>query len=198
MKREYVVLDVETRESFQEIGGWSPSRLTVSLVGLYDAQAGEERTFRQEELPALEARLRDTPLVIGFNLLGFDYAVLKPALSFDPYALPTVDLFDHLQRVLGYRPKLDDVASATLGRGKSGTGLEAIRLFKEGNWEALARYCLDDVRLTRDLYEYGIHYGQVKVPARDGTAREVRATWVPVPEQAPHQGKLGAGQARMF
>jgi len=133
---------------------------------------------------------------------------LKPALSFDPSTLPTVDLFDHVQRQLGFRPKLDDLAAATLGRRKSGDGLEAIRLYRAGEWDALARYCLDDVRITRDLYEHGYTRGQVKFPMRDGTIAELKATWQPasaeatagrpVPEQASHEDTLGAGQARMF
>lgn len=198
----YVVLDLETRESFRDVGGWTPEKLTISLVGIFDARTSTERTYRLEELRALERVLADRPHVVGFNLLGFDYAVLKSVLSFDPYALPTVDMFDHLQRQLGFRPKLDDVASATLGRRKSGNGLEAIRFYREGNWEALARYCLDDVRLTREIYEYGLAHGHVKFPVRnapattskmlagaggptrEGAVAEVKATWVPMPVQA--------------
>lgn len=180
----YLVLDLETRQSFRDVGGFDPARLTVSLVGLYDAARGEERVYRLEHLAELGRVLRPAPRIVGFNLLGFDYAVLRPVLDFDPYTLPTVDLFDHLQRILGFRPKLDDVAAATLGLRKSGTGLDAIRLYQQGNWEALARYCLDDVRLTKDLYEYGLTNGHVKFPLRDGTIAEVQATWMPVPEQA--------------
>lgn len=180
----YVVLDLETKQSFRDVGAYDPAKLTISLVGTYDAATGQERTFRLEEIAALEEMLRSSPTVVGFNLLGFDYAVLKPVLRIDPYALPTIDLFDHLQRQLGFRPKLDDVAAATLGRRKSGSGLEAIRLYRQGNWEALARYCLDDVRLTKEIYKHGLAHGHVKFPMRDGTISEVKATWVPVPEQA--------------
>lgn len=180
----YVVLDLETRESFRDVGGWAPEKLTISLVGIFDARTGTERTYRLEELPELERVLADRPQVVGYNLFGFDYAVLKSVISLDPYALPTVDMFDHLQRELGFRPKLDDVAAATLGRRKSGSGLEAIRLYQQGNWEALARYCLDDVRLTKEIYEYGLTHGHVKFPMREGTIAEVKATWIPVPEQA--------------
>lgn len=184
MQLNYVVLDIETRESFQDIGGFEPSRLTLSVAGVYDAATGSERSYRAEQLPELAEVLRQTPRVVGYNLLGFDYAVLKSVFSFDPYTLPTVDLFDHLQRVLGFRPKLDDVARATLGKGKSGNGLDAIRLYQEGNWDALTRYCLDDVHITKEIYEYGLQHGHVKFPMRDGTIADLKATWVPVPEQS--------------
>lgn len=189
----YLVLDLETRESFRDVGAYAPSKLTISLVGTYDAATDTEQTFRLEELAALERLLRGASLVVGFNLVGFDYPVLASALGraatgnpgalLDPYALPTVDLFDHLQRQLGFRPKLDDVAAATLGRRKSGTGLEAIRLYQRGDWDALARYCLDDVRITKNIYEYGLRYGFVKFPKRDGAVAEIKATWIPVPVQ---------------
>lgn len=211
MKLNYVVLDLETRESFRDVGSWNPSKLTVSVAGVYDARSGSEHIFRLEELTDLAQLLRSSERVVGFNLLGFDYAVLKSAFAqasadrpadgdtlFDPYTLPTVDVFDHLQRELGFRPKLDDVAAATLGRRKSGDGLQAIRLYQQGKWEELARYCLDDVRITKDVYEYGLQFGYVKFPMCDGRIADVKATWQPVPEQAPHQDKLGAGQARMF
>lgn len=180
----YVVLDLETRESFRDVGSFDPAKLTISVVGLYNAATDAEQVFRLEDIGALEGILSHTSRVVGFNLLGFDYHVLQSVFHVDPFTLPTVDLFDRLQRELGFRPKLDDVAAATLGKRKSGNGLEAIRLYQEGNWDALARYCLDDVRLTRDIYEYGLTYGHVKFPSRDGTVREVKAAWVPVPEQA--------------
>lgn len=192
MSQHYVVLDLETRQSFQDVRAFDPARLTVSVAGLYEAAANREQVYRVEELSELADVLRRAPRVVGFNLLGFDYAVLKSAFAaasagtpaLDPYTLPTVDLFDHLQRVLGFRPKLDDVARSTLGRGKSGTGLDAIRLYQEGKWEELAQYCLDDVRITRELYEHGLHHGSVKFPMRNGTTADVKATWVPLPEQA--------------
>jgi DEAD/DEAH box helicase domain-containing protein len=88
-----------------------------------------------------------------------------------------------VEKELGFRAKLDHLAFATLGRGKSGHGLEAIRLYQAGKWEELARYCLDDVRITYELYEYGLKHGHIKFPDRNGTIKEVKATWVPVPEQ---------------
>lgn len=189
----YVALDLETRETFREVGAFNPALLSISLVGLYDSAADREHVFRVEELGALADLLSASPRVVGFNLHGFDYAVLKsafakmpadsPARNFDPFTLPTVDLFTHLRQQLGFRPKLDALAHATLGRGKIGDGLDAIRFYRQGNWDSLAAYCLEDVRLTRDLYEYGLRHGHVKIVPRDGQLREIAATWVPAPEQ---------------
>ncbi|OGG32163.1 hypothetical protein A3I80_04620 [Candidatus Gottesmanbacteria bacterium RIFCSPLOWO2_02_FULL_40_10] len=41
-----------------------------------------------------------------------------------------------------------------MGLKKSGHGLMAINYFRQGDWQKLESYCLDDVRITRDLYSY--------------------------------------------
>ena len=64
----YVVLDLETRESFQAVGGFNPSLLTISVAGTYDAPTGTERTLRLEELETLEHLLRGASAIIGYNL----------------------------------------------------------------------------------------------------------------------------------
>ncbi|MGH7273083.1 MAG: hypothetical protein ACREIQ_01315, partial [Nitrospiria bacterium] len=69
--------------------------------------------------------------------------------------LPTLDILEEAVKVLGHRLRLESLAQATLGRGKAGTGLDAIRYFRQGELEKLKAYCLEDVRVTRDLYEFG-------------------------------------------
>ncbi|MFA5811488.1 MAG: hypothetical protein WC956_04060, partial [bacterium] len=61
---------------------------------------------------------------------------------------------------------------------KSGSGLEAIRLWREGRMEELKRYCLDDVRLTRDVYEYGAAHGELfYVPKFGGGKARAKVSW---------------------
>jgi DEAD/DEAH box helicase domain-containing protein len=45
---------------------------------------------------------------------------------------------------------------------KSGDGLDAIKYYREGRLDELAAYCLQDVKLTRELYDYGRTHGHVK------------------------------------
>ena len=96
--------------------------------------------------------LKDAGLVIGFNTKYFDYAVIQPYLKeVIIKSLPSCDLMEDVTNVLGHRLSLDSIAQATLGTQKSGHGLDAIRYFREGNMEKLKSYCLDDVRITRDI-----------------------------------------------
>jgi DEAD/DEAH box helicase domain-containing protein len=66
-------------------------------------------------------------------------------------------------KILGFRPRLNDLAKATLGVSKSGSGLEAIRWFREGKIEQLKSYCLDDVKITKELYEFGKRHGHLLI-----------------------------------
>ena len=63
---------------------------------------------------------------------------------------------------LGRRIKLDTLAEATLGKKKIGHGLEAIEWWKKGEIDKIIKYCLEDVKITKELYEYMLKHGHVK------------------------------------
>ncbi len=157
-----LVVDLETKRSFDEVGGAdNRAALGVSVVGVYDYAEDRFRAFREDGFGALTGLLRGADEVIGFNLIGFDWPVLAAELGGWVTELPTLDLMIEAQRALGRRVSLDALAQATLGGGKSGSGLDALAYYRAGDWDRLERYCLDDVKLTRDLYEYARKHGQV-------------------------------------
>jgi len=45
------------------------------------------------------------------------------------------------------------VAQGTLGSGKSGSGLEALLYYKNGRMDLLKKYCTDDVKITKQIYD---------------------------------------------
>lgn len=157
-----LVLDLETKRSFDEVGGAdNRALLGVSVVGLYDYADDRFLTFREEAFGELAERLRAADEIVGFNLIGFDWPVLAAELGPWVAELPTLDLMIEAQRALGRRISLDSLAQATLGASKSGSGLDALEYYRAGDWERLERYCLEDVKLTRDLFEYARRYGQL-------------------------------------
>jgi len=159
-----VVLDVETQKSFKEVGkskAMGLSKLKVSVVGVYDYWVGQYLSYEEKDMMKLDQRLQTADMIIGFNIRHFDMAVLAPYL-FAPVAnLPVLDLLEEIEQVRGHRASLDSVARATVKEGKSGDGAEALVLFKEGRMDELKKYCLDDVRLTKDIYEYGCREGKI-------------------------------------
>ncbi len=176
-----VVFDIETQRSFAQVGGHDAKalrELMVSVAVCYDSASLGYRTFWEPEVDQLIALLRQADLVVGFNILGFDYPVLARYTRARLSELPTLDLMADVARVLGHRLPLDALVSATLGSHKSASGLAAIEWWKEQALDKLEHYCRDDVRLTHALYDFGRRHGHVLYTPRDGGApRKVRVHW---------------------
>lgn len=149
-------------------------------------------SFREERLSEFEEMLRGASRVIGYNIKHFDYRVLQsymPALKLN--ALPTLDLMEEPASVLGYRPRLNDLAKATLKEGKSGSGRHAPEWYALGKFDELEKYCLDDVRLTKALYEYGVENGFIYTFAGiSGELQKIPISWQKAKREAAPQSSL--------
>jgi DEAD/DEAH box helicase domain-containing protein len=176
--KSVVVFDLETQRSFQDVGGRTLMRqLGMSVGVVYTFQDDTFRSFFEREADTLIELLRSAQLVVGFNLLGFDYEVLKGYRDVPLETIPTLDIMVHLQERLGFRPKLDSVVQATLGAGKSADGLQALAWWKEGRLDLIEKYCTEDVRLTRDLYLFGKRNRHVLVSRFSGAPLKVEVDW---------------------
>ncbi|HEV8601601.1 MAG TPA: ribonuclease H-like domain-containing protein [Patescibacteria group bacterium] len=162
MAANKIVLDLETQKSFDEVGGRDKNHLLkVSVVGVYSYQKDQFLCFAEDQMYRLQELLASADQIIGFNIKNFDYQVLQPYLSFNLNEIPTLDILQEVEKIIGHRVKLDNLAQMTLGTGKSGDGLEALKLYKQGRMDDLKKYCLDDVRITRDLYDYVSKYSKL-------------------------------------
>ncbi|MBI2342924.1 MAG: ribonuclease H-like domain-containing protein [Deltaproteobacteria bacterium] len=161
MTENILVLDLETKTIFGDHSDRRPESLGVSVVGTYCYRSDTYRIYDEAEIGALEHRLSDKPLVVGFNIRRFDMPVLKPYLHFDPAALPMLDILEIIHGILGHRVSLESIAQATLGAGKSGTGLDAVEYYRTGAMDKLRQYCLDDVKVTRQIFEYGAEHHEL-------------------------------------
>ncbi|PIR18231.1 MAG: helicase [Deltaproteobacteria bacterium CG11_big_fil_rev_8_21_14_0_20_49_13] len=167
-----IILDLETKFTFDEVGGRDKfESLGISVAGVFDYLTGKYEAIEEKDIAKLEERLQSKPLVIGFNSKKFDMPVLKPYLHFDPSALPQLDIMEEIQNVVGHRIGLEAVAQATLGKGKSGSGLDAIRYFRDGAIDKLKKYCLDDVKVTKEVFEYGCKNKEVFFTSKFGGGR---------------------------
>jgi len=164
----HIILDIETQNLFSDVGGKENlAKLLLSVAGVYSYANNSFLTFIDKELPAFENLLKKTDLIIGFNINHFDLPVLQKYLSIDLTKIPTLDIMDEVVNVMGHRVSLNDLVINTLGKRKSASGLLAVDYFKQGRMDELKKYCLDDVRLTRDLYEHGLKHNEIKFTARD-------------------------------
>ena len=163
MEKDIIVLDLETKKTFDEVGGQHNKHLLgVTVVGVYSYNRNEYRAFKEEEFNKLLELLKNTKLVIGFNSISFDFNVLQPYFkNFNLNSIPHLDILKEIFDILGFRLKLESVAQTTLGYGKSGSGLDAITYHRNNEWDKLIKYCLDDVKVTKELYEYGLNHGHL-------------------------------------
>lgn len=170
--------DLETQKSFQEVGGRENLKLLrVSVAVTFSTATNEFKSYTEKDVSALVADLKAAERVIGFNLLSFDYGVLKAYTNERLNDLPTLDLLADLYNKLGFRVGLDALAHATLGKSKSADGLQAIQWFREGRIEELIAYCRDDVAVTKALYEFGRDNGYVQFRDKFGRTKQVRVSW---------------------
>lgn len=154
-----IVLDLETKQTFRE--AIKQEKLGISVVGIYDYKDRQLKSFAEEELSLLYPIMEHASLIIGFNIDDFDLPVLSAYYPGDINQFQTFDILEDVRKKLGRRLSLNDFAKATLGKGKTGHGLDAINLYREGKLDELKKYCLDDVDLTRELFDYGTTERQI-------------------------------------
>lgn len=138
-----------------DVGWHRAERMGISTVVLYDSEADEYFSYMEDEIDEFIIRLRQLPLVIGFNNKRFDNQVLSAYTSFYLTSMPTIDILEEVRARLGYRLSLDRLARYTLGVQKTVDGLHALRWYKEGRMADIIRYCEMDVRITKDLFLFG-------------------------------------------
>ena len=155
--KQILYFDIETQKSAEEVGGWENKHLMRLAIGvIYDEQAGDYFTYDEKGVHQMIEKLKGSDLVIGFNIKGFDYAVLKGYTLFDFNQIKTIDILEDIYQYLGYRVSLSHLAQSTLNTQKLGNGLLSIKWFKEGNINKVIDYCKQDVELTREVFIFGV------------------------------------------
>jgi DEAD/DEAH box helicase domain-containing protein len=172
-----IFFDLETQRIFDEVGGrLNIRKLGMSVAVTYSTADEAFHRYVEEDAPRLIAELEAADRVVGFNVLSFDYEVLR---AYQAGFVPpdTVDMLDHIYRRLGYRVSLDNLASTTLGTSKSADGLQAVRWFREGRIQEVLDYCQQDVEVTRLLYEHGRKHKHLKFRDNRYRTQTVAVSW---------------------
>ena len=168
-----IVLDIETRNMFQDVGTNNPADLDISVVCIYDYERDMHQSFLQEDFGRLWPILEGADMLITYNGDHFDIPLLDKYYPGDLTKIKSLDLLKEIKNSLGRRIKLDTVAEATLGRNKSGHGLEAITWWKQGEIDKIIKYCTEDVRITKEVYDYALKNGLLKY--KDGqTVKDIK------------------------
>ncbi len=180
---ETLVIDVETKKTFNEVGQRDPALLGISYVGVYSYQEKRLFGFFEPDLDKLWPYFDRAGIIIGYNIDGFDIPTFKNYYPGNLKDLKTLDLIKIIRQATGIRLSLDVVAQTNLGTGKIGHGLDAIRYYHQKEWHKLAKYCLEDVRITKLLYEYMKKNKRVSYP--DLRTKDIITVPVQMPEIKP-------------
>ena len=179
MSPDIVYFDLETQRTANDAGGWDRKRDMGMSVGVtYSTRLGEYRIYGEQRVEELVQQLLRADLVVGFNVVNFDYEVLMGYTAYDlPHLCRTRDLMVDIEKKLGHRLGLDAVASASIGVGKTGDGLDAIRWWREGRLLDIAEYCCFDVKCTKLVHEFGIAKKRLFYTDRFQQRKSVAVEW---------------------
>ncbi len=173
-----VFFDLETQKLFEEVPGRSPGELLLACGVTYSTARNDFKVYWEPDVEALLAELSAADRVIGFNILQFDYEVLRRyAPRFNFGSLKTLDMLLDLRRALSFRVPLDSLARACLGATKSAGGIESVKWFRAGERDKVAEYCKSDVDITRHVYEFGRDNGFVYYYSKLGSKLKVAVNW---------------------
>jgi DEAD/DEAH box helicase domain-containing protein len=177
--KNIVYFDLETQKSADEVGGWGRIRDMRMSVGVtYSTARGDYRVYGEPQVNELITELQRADLVVGFNILRFDYEVLQGHNEFfDPKQLHTLDMLIEVMKALPHRLSLDSIAQGSLGVEKTAEGMQAIYWFREGKLLEIAEYCCYDVKITKLVHEYGRANKQLFYTNRTGQKLSVPVTW---------------------
>ncbi|MFH1452738.1 MAG: ribonuclease H-like domain-containing protein [Armatimonadota bacterium] len=172
-----LVFDLETQKLADEVGGWGNIKdMLLSVACVYNLDTSEELVFTEDKVRDLIIELLGADLVIGFNIINFDYKVLQAYTHLDLRQIKTLDLSWEVKKNMGRRISLNNLAKNTLNKSKLGSGLEAVEWYRNKQMEQLISYCMEDVKITHELYKYGKEMGHV-FAEHEGKRFRVPVSW---------------------
>ncbi len=180
----YVVFDLETQNSFADINSNNPADLDISVACVYDSGTDQYTITTIDALHIIWPIIEQAEALVGYNSNHFDIPLLNKYYPGDLNHIKSIDLMEDIRNSLGRRLRLDDVAQATLGAKKGGHGLQAIKWWREGDIAAIKKYCKQDVKITKELFEYAREHK--KVLFKDGGRK--REIPLDTSHWFPHEG----------
>ena len=173
MKLDTLVFDIETQNFFTDpdVGWDNYAALKISVVGVYSYIEDRYYCYEEHEMDKLAELFSDARRIVGFSMNRYDVPVLNnyfqriknaPRL----WEMERVDLLEEIEMATGSRISLDRLAGANLGASKTHHSSEAGTLYREGKIDELKEYCMNDVKLTKDLYDLYRKQNFLLVPSK--------------------------------
>jgi len=185
--RDIVYFDLETKKSFSAVGGGRhKDKMGMSVGVTYSTKTGKYHIYDDAHADDLVDQLINADLVVGYNHIQFDYAVLQGYTIYDLESQTTnLDMMLDLEEKIGFRLKLDSVAKSSLkGSGKTADGLDALKWWNEYQktkdesfMMKIAEYCCYDVKVTKSVHEFGVENQSILYDDKSGEEVSVEVKW---------------------
>ncbi|MFH1224866.1 MAG: hypothetical protein V1676_03605 [Candidatus Diapherotrites archaeon] len=176
--------DIETKRLFEDVDphyqtySWSQKELLrcklTPKLGMACAcvlsDSGEKYEYEEAEEKALLEKLGSFDMVVGHNIVDFDYLVLQPhdALNvLQKIGKKTLDFFQTIKRRTRQYASLNDLAKLNLGLAKTEDGKLVPKMWAAGEMQRVKDYCHNDVKLLKELYEFGLTERKIKYYVKD-------------------------------
>ncbi len=173
-----VYFDLESQKLFEDVGGRDATKLLLACGVTWSTQRNDFAVYWEKDALALVAELKTADRIIGFNIINFDYEVLKPyAPTVNFRSFRSTDMLQDITRTLGFRLPLDSIARATLGTTKTADGVQSVQWYRNGELDKIAEYCKADVDITRRVYEFGRDNGVVYYYSKLGSKLKLPVNW---------------------
>jgi len=173
-----VYFDLESQKLFEDVGGRDASKLLLACGVTWSTDRNDFAVYWENQAAGLVAELKASDRVIGFNIINFDYEVLKPyAPTVNFRSFRSTDMLQDIFRTLNFRLSLDSIAKATLSATKTADGVQSVQWYRNGELEKVAEYCKSDVDITRRVYEFGRDNGFVYYYSKLGSKLKVAVNW---------------------
>jgi DEAD/DEAH box helicase domain-containing protein len=166
----YLIFDLETQNTFNDVGSNDSVALDISVGSFYDSETDTYTTVSVDELAKVWPLIEKADALVGYNSNHFDIPLLNKYYPGDLYRIKSIDILEEIRKSLGRRLRLDSVAEATVGAKKSGHGLQAVRWWHEGKIDEIKKYCEQDVKITKKVFDYALKHGHVKF--KDGSRKK--------------------------
>ncbi|KHO47728.1 MAG: DEAD/DEAH box helicase [archaeon GW2011_AR5] len=185
--KKIAFFDLETQYTFQELGmlDWKsrdPSKLKLAVAGILSD--GKISFFRENQINELIESLKKSDIIIGHNLIRFDYLVLLNYIeqnAIDTLGKITFDTWADLERLTNSWVSLDDLCKRNLGISKTFDPLKIPKMWRDGMQNEVIDYLANDLKMTESIFNHGKNTGKLKYEHKDyGRSlgeKEVNVDW---------------------
>lgn len=172
----------ERLDGIEYCEGWDDhENMGIACICAYDYGTNRYRVFSEGNLDGFRKLCGERKSLAGFNNIGFDNEVLacNGIQIPDDWCYDLLrEIWDAIDQIGPFESKkgtgLDNVAKANGWTGKTGHGAKTPVWYQRGQIGRVIDYCLEDVRLTKELIDKVKESGKLNDPRDPSQTLSIR------------------------